>query len=169
MLKIHLKAVPKVLILAPVALLALSPHAQKSKTKVGIVNVQTVVAALPGGANYAALSKKADADVQTQAKSLQALLVKANAAGATTASKTAYTTAAKKYQASAQAYQKQLQTAFTPLAGRVNAAVASVAKAGGFSVVLDQRVASTSRLIIYASSQTTDLTPGVLAKLKSGK
>lgn len=169
MLKINLRAVPKVLILAPVALLALSPHAQQSKTKVGIVNVQTVVAALPGGASYAALSKKADADVQTQAKAVQVLLVKANASGATAASRSAYTTAAKKYQASAQSYQKQLQTAFAPLAGRVNTAVASVAKAGGFSVVLDQRVASTSRLIIYANSQTTDLTPGVVAKLKSKK
>ncbi|MGY2895311.1 OmpH family outer membrane protein [Deinococcus sp. UYEF24] len=162
-------SIPKVVLLAPLALFALQPHAQQSKTKLGIVNVQTVVAALPGSAGYVALTKKADADIQAQAKSVQALLAKASAAGATTASRAAYTTAAKKYQASAQSYQKQLQVSFAPLASRVNAAVAVVAKAGGFSVVLDQRVARDTRLIIYANSQTTDLTPAVTAKLKAKK
>ncbi len=164
-----LQAVPKMVWLAPLALFALQPHAQQSKTKLGIVNVQSVVAALPGSAGYVALTKKADTDIQDQAKSVQALLASASASGATTASKTAYTTAAKKYQASAQSYQKQLQASFAPLAGRVNAAVSSVAKAGGFSVVLDQRVARDTRLIIYANPQTTDLTAAVTAKLKAGK
>jgi outer membrane protein len=164
-----LEAVPKVIWLAPLALFALQPHAQQSKTKLGIVNVQTVVAAIPGSASYVALTKKADADIQAQAKAVQTLLAKASATGATAASRTAYTTAAKKYQTSAQGYQKQLQAAFAPLAGRVNKAVSSVAKTGGFSVVLDQRVAHDTRLIIYANPQTTDLTAAVTAKLKSGK
>lgn len=165
----QISSIPKVALLAPLALFALQPHAQQSKTRLGIVNVQTLVTALPGSAGYVALAKKADTEIQDQAKSVQALLAKASAAGASAASKAAYTTAAKKYQSSAQSYQKQLQASFAPLAGRVNAAVAAVAKAQGFSVVLDQRVARDTRLIIYANPQTTDLTAAVMAKLKTGK
>ena len=162
-------SLPRIALLAPLALFALQPHAQQSKTRLGIVNVQTVVAALPGSAGYVALTKKADDDIQAQAKAVQALLAKASAVGATNASKATYTTAAKKYQTAAQGYQKQLQTSFAPLAGRVNAAVSAVARAQGFSVVLDQRVARDTRLIIYANPQTTDLTAAVTAKLKAGK
>lgn len=166
---LNLTTIPKALWLLPLALLSLQPHAQQSKTRLGIVSVQTVVAVLPGGSGFAALSKKADTDLQTQAKSVQALLVKANTPGATAAARTAYTAAAKKYQTATQSYQKQLQTSFAPLATRVNAAVASVAKANGFSVVMDARVARDAHLIIYANTQATDLTAAVTAKLKSGK
>ncbi|WP_424951900.1 OmpH family outer membrane protein [Deinococcus sp.] len=160
---------PKSIWLAPLALLAVQPHAQQSKTRLGIVNVQSVVAALPGGSGFVSLSRKADTDVQAQAKSVQALLSKARAAGASAADKNAYTAAAKKYQVSAQGYQKQLQTAFAPLATRVNAAVASVARASGYSVVIDARVASQNRLVIYANAKATDLTAAVAARLKAGK
>lgn len=161
--------VPNVLLLAPLALLTLQPHAQQSKTKIGIVNVQTVVAAMPGGGGFVTLSKKADTDITAQAQTVQALLAKARARGATAADKAAYTTAAKNYQTSAQNYQKQLAKLFDPLAVRVNTAVASVAKASGYSVVLDQRVARTNGLVIYANAQATDLTAAVTAKVKAGQ
>jgi len=157
----------RIALLAPLALLTLQPHAQQSKTKVGIVNVQTVVSAIPSGSGFVTLSRKADADLQAQARNVQALQAKASARGATTASKNAYTAAVKKYQTATQTYQKQLAAAFAPLATRVNTAVASVAKANGYSVVLDQRAAH--GLVIYADPKSTDLTAAVTARVKAGK
>ena len=165
----RLNSVPKFVWLAPLALFALAPHAQQSKTRTGIVNVQTVVAAMPSGAGFVALSKKADVDIQAQTTVLQKLQAKASGSTATAADKNAYTAAAKKYQASADSYQKQLATLFAPLASQVNKAVAAVAKASGYSVVLDQRTARDRGLILYANSQATDLTAAVTAKIKSGK
>ena len=160
------RSVPKVLLLAPLGLFALHPQAQQGKNRVGIVNVQAVVSAMPSGTGFVALSRKSDADLQAQVRAVQALMSRANARTASAADKSAYAAAAKKYQASAQSYQKQLASSFAPLAGRVNTAVASVARAGGYSVVLDQRVARDNRLVIYANAQATDLTAAVTAKVK---
>ena len=164
-----LKSVPKALLLAPLALLVLQPHAQQGKNRVGIVNVQSVVSGMPGGAGFVALSKKADADIQVQVKAVRALLGKANGRGASAADKSAYTAAARKYQESAQSYQKQLAASFAPLAGRVNTAVTAVARTGGYSVVLDQKVARDNGVVIYANAQATDLTAAVTAKVRAGK
>ncbi len=159
----------RMLLLAPLALLFTQPHAQGSKSKVGIVNVQTVVASMPGGAPFVTLSKQADLDIQTQTRSLQALRAKAANRAATAADRAAFTSAQKSFQALAVKYDKQLQTAFVPLANRVNSAVTYVARSGGFSVVLDHRVAQSSGLVLYANSQATDMTAAVTARVKAAK
>ena len=97
------------------------------------------------------------------------LQAKATSRAATNADRTAYSTAVKKYQTDSQSYDKQLKAAFVPLASKVNAAVASAAKANGYSVILDQRVAAGTKLVIYANANATDLTAAVTAKVKSGK
>lgn len=159
----------KLLLLAPLALFALQPHAQTSKYRVGIVNVQTVVKSMPGSASFLAVSQKADTALQAQAKTVAALQTKATARTATPADRAAYSAAVQKYQSDSQSYDKQVKAAFAPLSSRVNAAVASTAKANGYSVILDQRVAATTKLVIYANLKSTDLTAAVTAKIKSGK
>lgn len=152
------------LALLPLAAVVLQPHAQTGKSKVGFVNAQTVVASMAGGASYVALSKKADANRLAQQKALQPLLTKAQGAGASAADRAAYTAAAKKAQAALASDNTQLQKAFAPLASKVNSTVAAVAKANGYSLVLDKRVAA-SGLVVYAD-QATDLTAAVVQKLK---
>ncbi|WP_425148153.1 OmpH family outer membrane protein [Deinococcus sp.] len=159
----------KFLLLAPLALLSLQPHAQTSRYKVGIVNVQTVVKSMPGSAPFLAVSQKADTDLKAQAKTLTVLQAKATARTASSTDRSVYSSALKKYQTASQTYNQQIKSALAPLAGRVDAAVASVAKASGYSVVLDTRVAQTSGLVIYANLQATDLTAAVTAKIKNGK
>ncbi|MFC4455762.1 OmpH family outer membrane protein [Deinococcus sonorensis] len=157
------------MLLAPLALLVTVPHAQQAKARVGIVNVQLVVQAMPGGANYVALSKKADTDLQARTQKVQELAARLRSGKATAADRTAYVDAQKAYTTTAQSYSKQLSTAFTPLASKVNAAVAAVAKSSGYSVVLDRRVALTNGLVVYANEQATDLTAAVKARVVSGK
>ena len=48
----------------------------------------------------------------------------------------------------------------------MNAAVAAAAKAQGYSVILDKRKAAGSGLVIYANSQTADITAAVQKALK---
>ncbi|GGQ98498.1 OmpH family outer membrane protein [Deinococcus ruber] len=159
----------KFILLAPLALFALQPHAQTSKYKVGIVNVQTVVKSMPGSASFLAISKKADTTLQAEAKSVATLQTKASSRTASNADRAAYSAAVKKYQTDSQSFDKQLKAAFAPLSSKVNAAVASAAKANGYSVILDQRVAASTKLVIYANLKSTDLTAAVTAKVKSGK
>lgn len=150
----------------PFAAFTVVPHAQTKAAKVGIVNVQRVLAATPGGANVAALRKKADTDLGAQAKKIQALQAKISTNAATAADRQALDVALKTYQTAQQNYGKQVSTAFQPVAGVVNSAVAKTAAAQGFTIVMDYAVAQQSGLVIYADSKATDLTDAVIKSVK---
>lgn len=154
----------KFLFLLPLALLATVPHAQQSKTKLGFINVQAAVKAMPNSKAYLDLSAKIDKELQAKQKNLQTLATKA-AATRSAADRQALTKAQQALVTSQNTYQQQLAKAFQPLASKLNAAVAKTAKANGYSVVLDQRVAAQSSLVVYANP-TTDLTNAVIKALK---
>lgn len=155
----------KLLILLPLALLATAPHAQQAKNRVGFVNVQAAVKALPNSKAYLDLTAKIDADLKARQKNLQTLSAKAASTRAS-ADVQALNKAQQSYATAQNSYQQQLNKAFAPLATKLNATVAKVAKANGYTVVLDPRVAAQSRLVVYANSATTDLTAAVIKALK---
>lgn len=150
----------------PFAAFTVAPHAQTKTAKVGIVNVQRVLAATPGGANVAALRKKADTDLGAQAKKIQSLQTKVSTNAATAADRQALDVALKTFQTAQQNYTKQVTTAFQPIASVVNTAVAKTAAAQGFTIVLDYVVAQQSGLVIYADGKATDLTDAVIKTVK---
>lgn len=152
------------LILLPAFLLLTSPHAQQAKGRMGFVTVQQLVAAIPGNANYLALSKKADADLRKQQQNVQALMQKASSSP-TDANRAAVSKAQQAFVNSQKTYQAQMATAFKPLAGKLDGAIAKTAKANGFSVVLEKQVAGRTKLVVYANA-STDLTAAVLKELK---
>lgn len=151
---------------AAAVLLVTTPHAQKSGSKVGIVNVQQVLAAAPGGAGLASLRKQVDADLKKQADGIRALQQKVATGGATPADRQALQTALQTYNAAGQRYQKQLQERFAPVSKTVNGAVSAAAKAQGYNLVLDYTIAQQSGLVIYADVKNTDLTQAVIKQLK---
>lgn len=150
--------------LLPLALLATVPHAQQSKSRVAMVTVQTLIKALPGNASYLALMTKADTDLKARQASLQTLAAKA-ASTRSAADRQALTKAQQAYTALRADYDKQIQTAFKPLASKLNAAVAQAAKANGVSVVMDDKVAAQTGVVIYADPGV-NLTNAVLKVLK---
>ncbi|PNY82178.1 OmpH family outer membrane protein [Deinococcus koreensis] len=154
----------KVLMLLPLALLATVPHAQQSKSRVAMVNVQTLIKAMPGNASYLALMTKVDKDLKSRQASLQTLAAKA-ATTRSTADQQALTKAQQAYTAQRADYDKQIQTAFKPLGTRLNTVVAQVARANGISVVMDDTVAAQTGLVVYADP-TANLTNAVLKALK---
>ncbi|SMB93821.1 OmpH family outer membrane protein [Deinococcus hopiensis] len=155
---------PAALIL-PLALLLTAPHAQQRKSRVGFVDVQQVVAKLPGSATYLKLSQSSDKDLKAKQDNLQKLAAKASKSRSA-ADKQALAKAQQAYVNAQKGYQQRLAAEFRPLSGKINAAVASAAKSNGFSVVLARRVAAQSKLVVYANSSATDLTPAVLKVLK---
>ncbi|GAA5437531.1 hypothetical protein Daqu01_02666 [Deinococcus aquaticus] len=152
----------KFMIILPLALLTTVPHAQQSKSRVGILNVQTVVKAMPGSKTYLDLNAKATADLTAKQKNLQALAAKAT----TTADRAALTKAQQAYAAARADYAKRIDVAFQPLSKKVNAAVAKVAKANGYTVVFDEKVAAQTSLVVYANEAATSLNAAVIKELK---
>lgn len=153
-------------LLAPLALLATAPHAQRGGSKVGVVNVESVLQKVPGGKAVADLRKKADTDLGNQTKQIQALQQKVASGSASASDRQALDTAVRTFNAAQQNYSKQIAAQFQPVAGRVNTAVAAAAKAGGFAIVFDAGVAARSGLIIYADNNATNLTSAVLKQIK---
>ena len=154
----------RALLLAPLFLLATVPHAQQKRTRVGFVNVQKLVAAVPGGKSYLDLRARVDKDLGGRERSIQQLAAKANRTRAKN-DIAALTKAQQSYVAAQKSYQSRLAAAFKPVGGRVDGAIKAVARSSGFTVVLDQSVAARSKLVVYANSGTTDLTPTVLKAL----
>lgn len=152
------------LIVLPVFLLLTVPHAQQGKGRVGFVSVKQLVSAMPGNASYLSISKKADADLLNQSKNLQSLIAKATSSPTAT-NKAAVTKAQQTFATAQKNYRTQLDNASKPLKTKLDAAIAKVARANGYSVVLDSTVAAQSKLVIYGST-ANDLTAAVTKELK---
>ena len=153
------------LLLLPLALLSTVPQAQKSRSRVGFVDVQQAVAALPGSSAYLSLSKRVDTDLSAKRINIQKLSAQA-ARTRSSSDRAALQRAQQSFLSAQQGYQGRLATAFKPLASRLNTTVAGVARGSGFTVVLDRRVAAQSGLVVYANIGATDLTPAVVRALK---
>ncbi|WP_291429382.1 OmpH family outer membrane protein [Deinococcus sp.] len=152
----------KFMMILPLALLTTVPHAQQSRSRVGTLNVQTVIKAMPGSKPYLDLNAKATADLGARQKALQALAAKSN----TTANRAALTKAQQAYAAARTSYAKRIDGAFQPLSKKINAAVAKVARANGYTVVLDEKVAAQTRLAVYVNQAATSLNTAVIKELK---
>ncbi|GGL83728.1 hypothetical protein GCM10010840_21930 [Deinococcus aerolatus] len=152
------------MLLLPLALLATVPHAQSARNRVGLVDVQAAVKALPASKAYLDLSARVDADLEGKRQKIDALAARA-AATASAADRKALLDAQQAYNSAQTGYQGRLTTAFQPVSVKLNAAVAKVARANGYSVVMDRQVAAQTRLIVYANS-TADLTAAVIKALK---
>ena len=153
------------LLLLPLFLLATVPQAQTKNTRLGFVNVQKVVAAVPGGGPYLDLRRKVDTDLAKRQVNIQQLTVKANRTRAK-ADADALKKAEQSFVTAQKNYQTRLAESFKPIGKRVDTTIAAVAKSNGFGVLFDYEVAASSKLVVYANTAKTDLTPAVLKALK---
>lgn len=151
------------LTLLPLALLATVPHAQQSKNRVGLVNVQSVIKSMSGSKTYLDLNAKSSSDLKARQAALQTLATKAARGSAT--DKAALTKAQQDYAKARDSYVKQIEAAFKPLATKLNTAVAKVAKTNGYSIVMDASVAAQTSLIVHANPGV-DLTQAVIKEVK---
>ena len=153
------------LLLFPLALLSTVPHAAAPKNRVGFVDVPQAIASVPGSATYLNLRKNVEADLTKRQQTLQTLAQKATQSRSA-ADRNALNKAQQDYLKVQGDYQKRLSAALKPLAGKVDAAISSVAKANGYSIVMDKQVAGRTKLVVYANLPATDLTATVQKALK---
>lgn len=152
------------LLIVPLALLATVPQAQQKATRIGYVDVEKVVSALPGSKGYLDLANRSNKDLQAKQKNLQALVAKASRTGSA-ADRQAAAKAQQSLLSAQKNYSQRLATEFKPIATKVNSAVAKVAKTNGYYMVLNARVAASSNLLVYADSRA-DLTQATIKALK---
>ncbi|WP_161881689.1 OmpH family outer membrane protein [Deinococcus alpinitundrae] len=153
-------------LLAAALITGLAGAATLKAGKVGLVDVQKVIESSKGGPAFVTLNQKADTDLGKQSQAIGTLQAKVNTGKASAADVQALKKAQTTYQTALKNYDVQRRKAFAPVAGSVNAAVAAAAKAQGFTVVLDKRKAASSSIVIYANTQTTDLTAAAQKAVK---
>ncbi len=142
------------------------PMAQTRATRIGFVNAQNVLAGHPQGARVIDAQKKAQAELKDLSDRVQALQAKVANNTATAAERQQLETLIKTGQARQTQLKTQLDKLLEPITKQVDAAVAKVAKAQGFVLVMDRAIASQSGLVIYADPEGTDLSDEVIKEIK---
>ncbi|GGO21963.1 OmpH family outer membrane protein [Deinococcus humi] len=161
-MKITAKTLAPFAVVAAFGLGTLAPHAQTTPQKIGFVDVSKLLAAHPNDKDIKAIQTKADAELSPLDKQVKA--IDAKGANATAAEKQQRETLVKTIQSKAADYDKQIDPKITAVEKAVDAAVSSVAKANGYSVVMDKSVAANG-LVIYADP-STEITDAALKAVK---
>ena len=142
------------------------PMAQTKATRIGFVNAQVVLQNHPQGAKVLDAQKKAQAELKDLSDRIQVLQVKIANGTATAAEKQQYETLVKTGQARQAQLKTQIDKLLEPITKQVDTAVAKVAKAQGFVLVMDKAIAAQSGLVIYADPEGTDLSDEVIKEVK---
>ncbi|WP_034357503.1 OmpH family outer membrane protein [Deinococcus phoenicis] len=162
-MKMNAKALAPLAIVAAFGLGTLAPHAQTAPQKIGFVDVQKLLSSHPNDKDIQAIQQKANTELAPLDKQIKD--IDAKGASATAADKQNRDALIKTIQAKAKTYDDQMKPKVAAVEKAVDTAVNSVAKANGFSIVMDRNVAASSGLVIYADP-STELTDSALKALK---
>lgn len=151
---------------AAVAVATVAPSAQTPAQKVGFVDVDRVFAAHPQATavntQVKAIETKANTELGTLRQQMITIAEKGN--NATPAERQQLTQLETTFQAKFQDYGKQIAQQSAPIETSVDAAISKVAKANGYSIVMDRKVAAQG-LVVFAETNN-DLTDAVIKEIK---
>lgn len=137
---------------------------QPTANKIGYLNARAVVEAHPQFAKVREIQTKAEAELKPLREQLQSLDSKLRAGNATAQEQQAYRTAAQNLEAAGQKWTEQQNAVLRPITEDIDKVIGKVAKEQGFAIVLDQEVAASSGLVVYAA-QELDLTQAIVRAL----
>jgi len=137
---------------------------QPTANKIGYLNARAVVEAHPQFAKVKEIQTKAEAELKPLREQLQSLDTKLRAGNATAQEQQAYRTAAQNLEAAGQKWTEQQNAVLRPITEDIDKVIGKVAKEQGFAIVLDQEVAASSGLVVYAA-QELDLTQAIVRAL----
>lgn len=146
----------------------LTPMLAQNKTvasRVGFVDADALVQAHPDYKKIQEVQSQARKELAPLEEKLKPLDEKVRAGQATAKERQDYEALAKTYQATLKKWQDRQNQVLKPILEDVDKAIAKVAKAQGFSVVMSRQVAAQSGLVVYAD-EDTDLTQAVIQELK---
>lgn len=128
--------------------------------KVGYLNARAVVEAHPQFARVKEVQAKAEAELKPLREQVQSLEAKLRQGNATAQEQQAYRTAAQRLETAGQKWNEQQSSVLRPITEDIDMVIGRVAKEQGFAIVLDQEVAASSGLVVYAA-QELDLTQAI--------
>lgn len=132
--------------------------------KIGYLNARAVIEAHPQFIKVKELQSQAKAELEPLRSQVQTLETKLQSGSATTQEQQTYRSAVQSLEAAAQKWSQQQNTALQPITAEIDKIIGRVAKEQGFAIVLEQEVAASSGLVVYAA-QEIDLTQAVVRAL----
>ncbi|MBO1435852.1 OmpH family outer membrane protein [Meiothermus sp. CFH 77666] len=137
---------------------------QPTATKIGYLNARAVVEAHPQFARVKEIQTKAEAELKPLREQLQPLDAKIRAGNATAQEQQSYRALSQNLQDSVKKWNDQQNAALRPITEDIDKIVSKIAQEQGFAIVLDQEVAASSGLVVYAA-QELDITQAVVRAL----
>ncbi len=134
-------------------------------TRVGFVDADALVQAHPDYKKVQDLQAQARKEISPLEDKLKPLAQKVQSGQASAKERQDYEALLKTYQDTVKKWQERQNPLLKPILEDVDNAIAKVAKAQGFAVVMSRQVAAQSGLVVYAD-EDTDLTQAVIRELK---
>ncbi|MER3481388.1 MAG: hypothetical protein C4327_13210 [Meiothermus sp.] len=136
--------------------------------KVGFMDSQQVVQAHPRYKEVQAVMEQAQKELKPMEDQLKALQPKIQAGTATAKEQQDFQTLRNAYQQASQKWAERRAKALEPITKEIDVQIAKFARAQGFGIILDRRVASASGLVLYGDD-SLDVTDPVAKLVKALK
>lgn len=142
--------------------------AQDAPLSIAFVQTSKVLAAHPAGKAAETLTQQARDELQQIATTLQPLVAKANGGGTLTPEEqNTLELSQRTYQETQQRYQQEIQDAAKPAEAEINQLITKIAKANGYTLVLNREVAGGSALVVYGADSIPDITEEVVKEIQA--
>lgn len=140
--------------------------AQDQATRIVFIDSQRVINAHPAGQAALELQQQAQEEITGLQNEIRAIVGNAQSIQALSPEQRAtYETLTQSLQASQQRWQQDIEQAVAPALEAVNQAVAEIAQANGYTLVLDGTVAAASGLVVYAQ-EGLNITEQVIERIR---
>ena len=151
---------------AAIAAATVIPSAQTPAQKVGFVDVDRVFATHPQASAVNTQVKAIESRANTELGSLrqQMITIAEKGSNATAAEKQQLSQLETTFQAKFNDYNQQIAKLSAPIETSVDAAISKVAKANGYSVIMDRKTAAQG-LVVFAEN-SNDITDAVIKEIK---
>lgn len=153
-----------------ITLLLLGSASAAQGLRIAFVNPEELLAAHPAGQEIIALMNARDEELRPLAQELEALQLKAaTPAGLTPEERARAQLLIRTIEQTNARYEADIQRAGEPAREAINRAIAAVAQANGFNLVLDGTIAGAAGLglIVYSDGTVPDITQEVIRQMNA--
>ena len=150
------------------SLFALGAAQDQQPLSIAFVDAGAVLAAHPAGAQAQQLEEQARTELQEIQANVAPLLERLNAGEELSAEERSNLDLSQRtYQETQARYREEIQATIQPAEEAVDAIVAEIAEANGYTLILNRGVAQTSALVVYGPD-VPDITQEVIDRISAG-
>ena len=143
--------------------------AAQDELNIAFVDAGAVLAAHPAGAQAQQLEEQARTELGEIQANVAPLLERLNAGEELTAEeRSTLDLSQRTYQETQARYREEIQATIQPAEQAVDAIIQEIAQANGYTLVLNQGVAASSALVVYAEEGFPNITQEVIDRVEAG-